>query len=362
MSKILFTGFPGFLGSELLPRVLRRSPEDKAVCLVQGKFLDQAQARADEIVGSDPGLIGRIKLVEGDITRPDLGLEKIEKLQAKVREIYHLAAVYDLSVDRDVAMRVNLDGTRHVLDFAGRCPAFERFQYVSTCYVSGRYAGIFTEQDLIKGQEFNNFYEETKYLAEVEVQQRMAGGMPGTIYRPAVVVGNSKTGATQKYDGPYFVIRWLLKQPLLAVLPVIGDPKSVRVNLVPSDFIVDAITYLSGLDKSAGKVYQLADPNPLTVDELIRAIGRATKRHVIRIPALLGPAKFAIDHIPGVYRLMQIPSASIDYFVHPTHYTTDQTQTDLKGSGIAVPRFTSYLPNLVRFVREHPEIGSEAMA
>ena len=190
----------------------------------------------------------------------------------------------------------------------------------------------------------------------------MAGGMPGTIYRPAVVVGNSKTGATQKYDGPYFVIRWLLKQPMLAVLPVIGDPKSVRVNLVPSDFIVDAITYLSGLDKSAGKVYQLADPNPLTVDELIRAIGRATKRHVIRIPALLGPAKFAIDHIPGVYRLMQIPSAAIDYFVHPTHYTTDQTQTDLKGSGIAVPRFTSYLPNLVRFVREHPEIGSDAMA
>lgn len=361
MAKILFTGFPGFLGSELLPRVLRRSPGDAAVCLVQAKFLEMARRRFAELVAGEPALADRIELTVGDITRPGLGLESGDGLQREVREIYHLAAVYDLGVGRQVGIKVNLEGTVHTLDFAAGCPALERLQYVSTCYVSGRHAGIFGEQDLVKGQEFNNFYEETKYLAEVEVQDRMQQGLPATIYRPAIVVGNSRTGATQKYDGPYFVIRWLLRQPSLAMMPVVGNPKAVRVNLVPSDFVVDAISYLSGLDRSAGKVYQLADPEPLTVDELIREIGRATRRMVIRVPVFLGPAKFAIDHLPGVYRLMQIPSAAIDYFVHPTHYTSDQTRADLAGSGIAVPRFTSYLPQLIRFVREHPEIGSAAM-
>ena len=110
-------------------------------------------------------------------------------------------------------MRINVDGTRNVLDFAQEARNLRRLHYVSTCYVSGRTAGVFTEHDLEKGQSFNNYYEETKYLAEVEVQQRMRAGLPTTIYRPAIVVGDSRTGATQKYDGPYFVIRWLLRQP-----------------------------------------------------------------------------------------------------------------------------------------------------
>src|SRR6185295_13240080 len=106
---------------------------------------------------------------------------------------------------REVGMRVNVDGTRHVLDFAAAQPSLERLHYVSTCYVSGRYQGVFAESDLEKGQTFNNYYEETKYLAEVEVQRRMREGLPATIYRPSVVVGDSTSGATQKYDGPYFV-------------------------------------------------------------------------------------------------------------------------------------------------------------
>jgi len=120
-------------------------------------------------------------------------------------------------------MKVNVEGTRHMLDFADGCSSLRRFQYVSTCYVSGRYAGIFRETDLSKGQTFNNFYEETKYLAEVEVQEQMRQGLPATIYRPAIVVGDSRTGDTQKYDGPYFAIRWLLRQPGIAIMPVVGD-------------------------------------------------------------------------------------------------------------------------------------------
>ncbi len=362
MSKIFFTGFPGFLGSELLPRVLLRASEDTAVCLVQGKFMEMARQRANEVTHGHPELKKRIELVEGDITRPGLGLAVRGELQQEIREIYHLAAVYDLSVRRDLAMKVNVEGTINMLDFAAGCPDLDRFQYVSTCYVSGRYAGIFSERDLIKGQEFNNFYEETKYHAEVEVQKRMRDGLPVTIYRPAIVVGDSHTGATQKYDGPYYVIRWLLKQPMVAVMPMVGNPKTTRVNVVPSDFLVESLSYLSGIEASAGKVYQLADPAPLTVDEMIAEAGRATGRMVVRVPAMKGVAKAAIDHVPGVYRLMGIPSAAIDYFVHPTHYCVEQTVRDLEGSGIACPRFSGYVDNLVRFVKAHPEIGSEAMA
>ncbi|MBV9774669.1 MAG: SDR family oxidoreductase [Gemmatimonadetes bacterium] len=361
MPTIFFTGFPGFLGSELLPRVLERSPGSGAVCLVQPKFAALARARADELERGHPALAGRVRIVEGDITRPDLGLGDARELEADTVEVYHLAAVYDLSVAREVGMRVNVDGTRNVLALARRCPGLRRFQYVSTCYVSGRHPGTFAEDDLEVGQEFNNFYEETKYLAEVEVRRAMRDGLPATIYRPSIVVGDSATGATQKYDGPYFAIRWLLRQPKIAVMTVVGDTTRTEFNVVPRDFVVDAIAYLSGRAESEGRTYNLADPHPLTVDGMLTDLARATGRRMIRVPLPLRVAKGALDHVPGVYRLMRIPSSAVDYFVHPTRYATERTQAALAGSGIRVPRFPEYSDRLVAFVRAHPEIGAAAM-
>jgi len=180
MSIVFFTGFPGFLGSELLPRVLARSPEHRAVCLIQSKFVDQARSRLEHIEQSHPHLRGRIDLTVGDITESDLGLEDYARIRDQTSEIFHLAAIYDLSVARDVAMRINVDGTRNVLDFAEGAPALRRLQYVSTCYVSGRHAGPFSEDDLYKGQSFNNYYEEAKYLAEIEVRARIRAGLPAS--------------------------------------------------------------------------------------------------------------------------------------------------------------------------------------
>lgn len=345
MSTIFFTGYPGFLGAELLPRLLARSPEMTARCLVQPKFAALARERAAPF-GK------RVEIVEGDITRA------IEARADDVTEIYHLAAIYDLMVPRDLAMRVNVDGTRHVLDLAAAAPRLKRMHYVSTCYVSGRHPGLFQESDLEKGQTFNNFYEETKYLAEVEVQRRMRNGFPVTIYRPSVVTGDSRTGATQKYDGPYFVMQWLLRQPRIAVLPVAGNPNAFRFNAVPRDFVIDAIEALSN-SEAIGKVYQLADPDPMTVSETIDAVAAATGRRVVRIPLPKAAAKAALDYVPGVYRLMRIPSAAVDYFTHPTTYDTANVQRDLD---FPVPRLRDYLPRLVEFMRAHPEVGSSAMA
>jgi nucleoside-diphosphate-sugar epimerase len=352
---IFFTGFPGFLGSELLPRVLARG-DDYAVCLVQPKFRALAEERARTIAAARPELAGRIRFVDGDITEPLTHLDA-----TNLREVWHLAAVYDLSIRRDVGMRVNVDGTRHVLELAGRAPRLERLHYVSTCYVSGRYDGIFHEDDLEKGQRFNNFYEETKQLAEVDVRARMRGGMPATIYRPSVVVGDSATGVTQKFDGPYFVMQWLARQPRVAVLPVVGRPSRYTFNVVPRDFVIDAIDRLSAMAKSAGKTYAIADPRPLSVDQTINTIAAALGRKVVRVPMTKSMAKLSIDYVPGVYRLLRIPSAAVDYFVHPTHYDTHNTVADLAGTGVTAPSLPSYIANLVAFARAHPEIGSAAM-
>jgi thioester reductase-like protein len=363
MSTIFFTGFPGFLGRELLPRVLSRAEATRAVCLVQEKFRSLAVQAVAELEQKTPSLRGRVELVAGDLTAPDLGLGAArDSVAGDVREIYHLAAVYDLAVRRDVGMAINVDGTRHLLDFARRCGRLERHQYVSTCYVSGKYPGIFREQDLVLGQRFNNYYEETKYLAEVLVREAADAGMPTTVYRPAIVVGDSKTGATQKYDGPYFVIRYLLKQPKsFALAPMAGEPDRTRLNLVPRDFVVDAITNLSGRDVSLGKTYQLASSKPATIAELVRLIGEATGRRLVEVRLPADFARWALNHVKPVHDFLDMPGELVSYFVHPTFYTTHVADADLRGTGIVATPIEELLPKMVEFVRQHPEISSSAM-
>jgi thioester reductase-like protein len=359
---IFFTGFPGFLGSELLPRVLARITDAEAICLVQDKFMAQARTRVRQLAKAHPKTRGRVTLLEGDITRPRLGLGDATALATRVVEIFHLAAVYDLSVERELAFRVNVNGTRHMLAFARRCPALRRFHYVSTCYVAGRYPGVFTEDMLEEAQTFNNAYEETKYLAEVDVRRAMRRGLPVTIYRPAVVVGDSTTGTTQKYDGPYFAMQWLLRQPKVAVMPVVGDTRRAHFNAVPRDFVVNAIAYLSGRPESLGRVYQHAHPHAPTVREMLHDLAQATHRAIIPVRLPLRVAKTAIEHVPGVYALLRIPSSAIEYFVLPATFDTTHADRDLRESGISCPPFRDYADRLVAFMRKHPEVGAAAMA
>jgi thioester reductase-like protein len=350
------TGFPGFLGTRLLPRVLRRSPGVTATCIVQERFAGVAGKRVDELIAADRSLIGRIELVEGDITRPGLGLADPGAITADTVAVWHLAAVYDLAVARLLATRVNVEGTRNVLRLAEACPRLERLHYVSTCYVSGRHCGPFGEHDLDVGQAFNNYYEETKFLAEVEVDKARAGSLPITVYRPAIVVGDSRTGETQKFDGPYFLLQWLLRQrPSLTLVPAIGDPTMTRFNMVPSDYVVDAVDHLAALDDSVGRTYQLADPEPLTVAELIDELCRATDRRGLRVPLPRRLTTAALDRSGPLQRFVGIPAEAVTYFAHPTHYDTTNARRDLAGSGVTCPPVPAYLANLVEFMRTHAD-------
>ena len=168
---ILFTGFPGFIGMRLLPRILDLNPHARIECLVQEKFLDPARKAVEVLEGKHRHARGRIDLVVGDITVQGLGIElrRARELRGSLKEAYHLAAVYDLTVSREVGRRINVEGTKNVLEFLDKAPHFERLHYVSTAYVSGTARGVYRETDLDVGQGFKNYYEETKFQAEVEV-------------------------------------------------------------------------------------------------------------------------------------------------------------------------------------------------
>jgi len=363
MTTVFLTGFPGFLGSALVERLLDRYDEDTTVtCLVQPKFGDEAAERAAELDGDED----RIEFAEGDLTdeRLDLSDDTYERLQAETVEVYHLAAIYDLAMDRAPGEAVNVAGTRHVLDFAEGVADLDRLHHVSSVVVAGTYDGRFTEEMLLEGQRHSNYYETTKFQSEVLVQERM-DELPVTIYRPGVAVGDSDTGETQKYDGMYAFLEMLEDQGSTAVVPAVYGSGSAEFNVVPRDYIVDAIGYLSGIEESEGKVYHLADPDPPTTSELIETLGDAAgKKRTLVLPVL--PKGITEGVLASLARVSEgakefVQAGGLTYYVWPPSFDCSNAVEDLEGSGVECPDFGEYAENLVEFYRENPDIGTEGM-
>lgn len=362
VTHILLTGFPGFLGSALLPKILARRPDAEAYCLVQPQYVELAEQRAGELVAANPHVEGRISMITGDITAPGLGIEFSDRAKLEdVSEVWHLAAVYDLAVPESVAHRVNVEGTAHVIEFCQSRQAFTRLQYVSTCYVSGDYDGEFPEDDLDLGQGFLNHYESTKFEAEVLVRRAMRAGLPATIYRPGIVVGDSRTGETQKYDGPYFYASYIQRLPRVALIPGVGDFEVVRAGLVPRDYVIEAMDVLSAMDKSVGKTYALTDPNPPTTGEVVDILASYLGRRPVKVPMPLGVTRAIIGHVPGLEKVLGLPAEALDYLASPTTYSTTNATTDLAGTGVECPPFATYAQRLLDYWAAHPEHGSSAM-
>ena len=355
----LLTGFPGFLGSEFIVRLLRSS-DARFLVLVQEKFIPAARAKIAILESALPGASARIEIVSGDITLQGLGIQDHPKL-SEITEVDHFAAVYDLSVAKEVAEKINVEGTRNILDFIQHLPNFRALHYVSTCYVSGRHPGRFLESDLNPDQAFNNFYESTKARAEALVRERMNSGLPAVIYRPSIVVGDSRTGETQKFDGPYYVMQWLLRQGKYAILPALGNPSKYTINLVPSNYVLDAMAFLAQKSESIGKTFALSDPNPHTINEVVQILAKACGKILVSIPLPKTLAKWSVKSIPGLESWLGIPATALDYFVHPTAYDCGNTIHALKGTGITCPRLEDYAPVLVEFRKNHPELRSKAM-
>lgn len=343
---IFLTGVPGFLGTRLVRSLADRDPDARFLLLVQPKFETETHQ-----VLAGMGLSDRAEVLLGDITQPDLGLENYDGVAERITQAFHLAAVYDLTIPREVGWNVNVHGTRHVLDLLEASSNLERFGYVSTCYVSGKRTGTILEDELIHEAGFKNFYEETKYHAEVLVQDRM-DRIPTMIFRPAIVVGDSETGETSKFDGPYFVLNALRKLPRYTLMTRVGSGRS-EVNLVPVDFVVDAMTHLSAHDEHLGTVFQLSDPHPLTTQGLMQLFTQLLDMKVAFVPVPPAVARTLMD--TGIGQYLGIAPEQIDYFDHPTHYDCSNMLRGLEGTGITCPRLPEYADTMVRYLREHEQ-------
>ena len=252
---IFLTGFPGFIAGRLVERLAR--PETQFFLLVQPQFVEKAMDEIEEIAETTNAPLESFVIVEGDITQPNLGISNadLETIQFETTDVFHLAAAYDLGVSKDVAFSVNLEGTKNVNDLVRSIRNLRRYNYVSTCYISGQRGGDILETDLEHNAGFRNNYEETKFLAETEVE-KLKVTLPVTIFRPSVVVGDSETGETAKYDGIYYLIHYLRKAPVLLRIMNVGN-NAVRLNLVPVDFVVDAIAALARDRDAVGKTIAL---------------------------------------------------------------------------------------------------------
>lgn len=346
------TGFPGFIADRLLERLARKPC--RFILLVQPSWLDRARHEIDRIAK----LTGRrpedFQIVVGDITQPGLGLNPsdLELTREQTTRVFHLAALYDLAVEREPAMRVNVGGTRNVVEFARSLPALRHFHHVSTCYVAGKREGVILETELRHDAGYRNFYEESKHLAEQEVEA-VKDELPVTIHRPSVVCGDSQTGETVKYDGVYYLILYLLRWPSLSAINI-GNYE-VSLNLVPVDFVVDAMTALAFDDRAIGKTVQLSDPSPLSTNELFNAIAGSVngKRSRITAPRSWVYHFLMLPPAPGITGL---PHSAVPYFFVKQLYDSTQAQTLLAPHGIKCPPFETYVDKIVAFVKAHPRI------
>ncbi len=350
-----FTGFPGFLATALIRALSRRGQEaERFYLLVLPAMREQALAEAGRIVAEQQFAPEQLVIFTGDITLPGLGLaaEETARLRRDITHVFHLAAIYDLAVPRDIAYRVNVVGTGHVNDWVLTLDNLKRYVYFSTAYVSGTREGRILETELVMNQSFKNHYEETKYEAEVLVQA-IADRVPLTVIRPGIVKGDSRTGETIKFDGPYFLLNVFDRLRFLPFIPYIGKGDA-PVNLVPVDYIVEATVYLAHREESAGKTYHLTDPNPYTVRDLYRRMMQELlgKSPLGTIPVSLAKAALSV---PALRRYLGVEREAMDYFTCRTIYDCTQAQQDLAGSGIRCPDFMEGIPAMVRFYVQHKQ-------
>ena len=347
---VFFTGAGGFLGRFILSHYLERSDCDLFL-LENGPFCKKLESFIESEV-ADPKKRRRIKIIEGDIAKPDLGLAAPvrDELRGRVTDAIHLAALYNLSAPRDISMRVNVDGTRNLLDFLETAKNFRKLAHTSTLAVAGTYTGLFTESDFDKGQSFKNYYEETKFLSEKLVRERLST-VPAVIFRPGVVIGHSKTGYIEKIDGPYYVFI-TIKRYLHLVLPNCG---ATRCQVAPVDFVTDGFYTLFEKENAAnGSVFFLMDPSPLFYNDFFdlacdRWPGKRMKPLVRVPPFLMKPvARFGLFQ-----KLTGIPWTAFMYGDQAIEYDIKKSTAALAKHGLRCPPLPSYMDVLLRYFLEH---------
>jgi dephospho-CoA kinase len=340
----LITGFPAFTARRMIRQLVAAEPETRLYVLAREPYA----ADAERFLAGLPDRAAAEVLV-GDVCDMDLGLSSAEyrALSRELTWIHHLAGVYFMGTDDDTARRVNVVGTRTVIDLARDAGRLERVVHWSTAMVSGDRRGTFYEDDLEAGQKFHNAYERTKYEAERLVRAAMRQ-LPITVVRPGIIVGDSRTGEIDKLDGPYYLMVVIATNASGVRLPLLGRGDA-PLHLVPIDYVVEAAWHVARGETAAGKTFHLVDPTPLSARAVFEAVAEHahTEKPRGHIPR---PLARAVLRTPGLARLGRGPLAFVDVLDHAVHYDHTNTQRALAGTNVRCPSLADYLPALVRYV------------
>ncbi len=359
---VLVTGFPtSFLALRVVRKLLTEAPETHLHLVVQPKSIERA---GDILASLGSGARERITLYEGDAASIDMGLSGAEwkVLSQEVQVIHHCMAVTYLGAERDIATAANVDGMREAVELAEASPRFERLVHWSSALVSGAKRGYVLEEDLDASRGFRNVVEKTRFQAERIAREASVGGLPVTILRPSLIVGDSLTGEIDRMDGAYLLVLLMLNAPADLRIPMPG-PGDVKLNLVPVDFVVDAGLHIAGAPDSTGRTFHLVDPKPLTTRRIFELIAARTGRQP---PRGFVPAGWAttLMKTPGLERFANIPRAFLEHLLTDVVYDDRRTRQALEGTGIACPSFESYVDRLVHYVedreaaRRHEQVES----
>ena len=342
------TGATGFIGRQLLPLLLRR--EGEVALLVRPGSMARFESLRARL---DPGG-GRLRAVAGDISQPGLGVSPADRDSLRGAHVFHLAAIYDLTAGDEESDRANIDGTRNTVELANAIEA-GCLHHVSSIAVAGRYRGRFTESMFDEGQELDHPYFRTKYAAEAIVRSECR--VPYRVYRPGMVIGSSETGEADRVDGPYYAFKLIqrLRDSFPQWVPFAG-PEGGELNLVPVDFVARAMDHIAHLPGRDGQVFQLVDPEPLSLGDTLNTFCRAAHAPEFalrfdRRMAKLVPknALGIIGELPAVQRVRRqllerlgVPEAALHYMDYPASFDATNALEALAGSGIACPPLHSY--------------------
>jgi len=356
------TGATGFIGKRLVKTLLARRG-----ATVYFLLRPESQGKVAELLAYWGVGKNRAIPVYGDLTSKKLGVgaEDLKALKGQIDHLYHLAAVYDLKADEESQVQVNIEGTRSAVEFARAIDA-RHFHHVSSIAAAGLYEGVFREDMFDEAEGLEHPYFMTKHESEKIVRKECK--VPWTVYRPAMVVGDSTTGEMDKVDGPYYFFKLIqrMRQILPPWMPSVGL-EGGRVNIVPVDFVVAALDHISHRADIKGRCYHLVDPVGYRIGDVLDIFSKAAhapKMNLFVNAALFGfipksvkKGLMGLAPVRRVYRAVMkdlgLPEDMMSFVNYPTRFDRRETDAALKDSGIECPNLHDYAWRLWDYWERH---------
>lgn len=347
------TGVTGTLGKEMIKELLLTTPHNLYV-LVRRKGRHSHWDRMRKILSAynlENYLGTRLHVCDGDVTLPQLGLSEgdLNVLRREVSEFYHIAALTALNGSQEDCERINIGGVQQALAIAWdllKQGKMKRFFYFSTAYVAGsRQTYCSSENTLPENPAHANFYESSKYKAEKLVREALAQGLPATIFRPSIVVGDSRTGEVSEFNVIYPFMK-LFAHGILTILPTRLENS---FNIVPINFVIKASLTIANQPSSLGKTFHLVTKTPPTIGMLLRVKTEEYPQlpHVEVIP----PENFQLANLDSVSKsVFQMLQPYLGYLNDDLSFDTANTELALQGTGVTMPNTDyEFLKILIRY-------------